>query len=175
MAAKKKTRPRRTREASAAFVRDPHDLPSVGVAVIAAALEVGPRRVRGLAEEGSIPRPAHGAYDLLACVIAHRAKTVGSPVDGDRARKMRAEADLAEMQLATERRELVPLAEAEAAIDRLASSYREAILAIASRFAHQFPELPAAERVGRLKAIAADLIAQLRARSLSAGEESSDA
>lgn len=98
----------------------------VDVATVAQALELSPRRVQQLVKQGWIPRESRGEYDLAACLNAYAAyleevegrKGVGGAIDGARARKVRAQAELRELELAVEVGELV---ETGAAIERQGS------------------------------------------------------
>lgn len=92
----------------------------VDVATVAQALELSPRRVQQLVSQGWIPRESRGKYDLADCLNAYAAyleevegrKGVGGAIDGARARKYRAQAELRELELAVEAGELVEKGEA---------------------------------------------------------------
>lgn len=77
-------------------------------AELAELLGVSARRVRQMAEIGTLERTERGRYELGASIRAlldHAAGT-GSELQKERTRKVRADADMAEMELALRRGEL---------------------------------------------------------------------
>lgn len=83
----------------------------------------------------------------------------------ERARKLRAEADRAELELARARGELVPVAEFTDALDDAFSRVRAKLLAVPTEHEHRFPELPVRERVKRLKAMVDAVLVDLEEAS----------
>lgn len=65
-------------------------------------LDVTPRRIRQLADEGTVIKAGPGEYELHASVLGYVRRTVSGDegYEADRARKMAADADLAEIQAA---------------------------------------------------------------------------
>jgi phage terminase Nu1 subunit (DNA packaging protein) len=114
----------------------------VEVGQVASLLNLTPRRVQQLAKEGVIPKAERGRYQIAGCVrgyIAFLQKTAetaqaraAQPVFVDlqkeRARKTAAEAELAEIEVAKARGEVVLVADYEAALgtvlDRLTARLR---------------------------------------------------
>lgn len=96
----------------------------VGVETVAHVLGLTTRRVQQLTSEGVFAKEGRGRYDLVSCVQAYvgfwqdkaEARSAAEHVDGSleesKARKMAAEAELAELQLARERGELVTVEDA---------------------------------------------------------------
>lgn len=106
---------------------------------LARILGLTPRRVNQLAEAGVFPRLPRGKYDLAQCVQAYIA-TVSNPRDGvdlaeAKRRKTAAEAELLELRLATERRELVTVDAVADIVAREYSTVRSRLLAMPSKLA----------------------------------------
>ena len=100
--------------------------PTYPLKTIAKLLKLTERRVQQLAKSGIIPRAAHGRYDLVASVqgyihyLQERAAgpaTVAGAIDYhvEKARKTRAEADIAEMDAAKRKGEAIDAAEVKRA------------------------------------------------------------
>lgn len=92
----------------------------VDVSTVAQALEVSPRRVQQLARQGWIPRESEGEYPLADSLTGYAAYKeevagrggVGGAIDRARARKVKAQAELREVELAVESGEAVERSEA---------------------------------------------------------------
>ncbi|HEX6925662.1 MAG TPA: terminase small subunit [Longimicrobiaceae bacterium] len=101
-----------------------------------------------------------------------------SPVEAEeRARKLRADADLAELRLAERRRQLVPAAEVEHEWDRICSVLRSRILAVRGRWAPRVLGLGTMpEATGVLDDLTRDLLSVLAAAAdeVEAGDEAED-
>jgi phage terminase Nu1 subunit (DNA packaging protein) len=86
------------------------------------------------------------AFDIRMSVrgwLAH--KTKEKPTDADRARRERAEADLAEAKAAKLKGELIPVAKAEATWTGICRDIRAGLLAVPSRVRARLPALTTAE------------------------------
>jgi phage terminase Nu1 subunit (DNA packaging protein) len=121
-------------------------LPIVGVAKLAAALNVDERRVQQLVHEG-LPHESHGRYDLVKCMLfyirylqnALAKKCVPGP-DGtylsereERVRLIRAKTDLKELLLAEKRHELVSRSDLERNLSDLVVDTRNQLMLVPAR------------------------------------------
>jgi len=115
--------------------------PTYPVKTIAALLRVTERRVQQLSKDGVIPKAERGRYDLVGSVqgyiayIQARAAPRGDDGDHDRidyhvekARKTKAEADMAEMEAAKMRGDLVDALQMKEALDLVISEVRAKLL-----------------------------------------------
>lgn len=93
--------------------------PTYPVATIAKLLMISERRVQQLAQEGAIPKAERGRYELASTVQGYirylqerSIRSDVSPIDYqvEKARLTKAQADLAELTLARERRDVVSVA-----------------------------------------------------------------
>lgn len=84
-------------------------------AQLAGILDVSARRVRQLAEVGTLERASPGRFELGASVRAllEHAAGNGSQLQRERTRKLKADADLAELELARRRGEVALISEFE--------------------------------------------------------------
>jgi phage terminase Nu1 subunit (DNA packaging protein) len=126
-------------------------MPTVDVTKVASALNLDERRVQQLVQEG-MPRAARGQYDPVKCLLwyvrylqnALEKKSVPTFDGGyvgereERVRLLRADADLREIELAKERRQLVAIQDVEKEMTDLVLTTKARILAIPPRLA---PEL----------------------------------
>lgn len=94
----------------------------ITVTALAKMLQITPRRVQQLADQGVIPRAGRGKYDLEAAVAGYVAfiqDRTPQPSDGqidyreEKARLTKAQADIAEIELAKARQEVAPVIEFE--------------------------------------------------------------
>jgi phage terminase Nu1 subunit (DNA packaging protein) len=123
----------------------------VGIKELAAILNLTPRRIQQLVEEG-FPKKLRGKYDLLKCARWYirylraviEKKEVPMP-DGafagerqEHVRLVRASADLREVELAREQSELLSVEDVEREMTNLIRTARAHVMAIAPRMA---PEL----------------------------------
>jgi phage terminase Nu1 subunit (DNA packaging protein) len=118
--------------------------PGQPLAVIARLLDLSERRVQQLSREGVIPKAERGEYDLVGAVrgyvaylrdLAVRAQA-GAPDFGlERARLIRAKADLAEMEADGRRGELLPAEAVEAAWTAVLARLRARLLVLPDRLA----------------------------------------
>lgn len=112
--------------------------PTYGVEIIARLLNLTPRRVQQLAKEGVIPKAARGKYSLAASVqgyvryLQDQLDRPGSEnkleLNAERARKTKAEADIAEMQAEKMRGELVDAEEMTELLDMVVQEVRSKLL-----------------------------------------------
>ena len=126
------------------------------VTVIARLLDLTERRVRQLADEGVIPRAGRGRYELVGAVRGYVRYLRDRVLKGDvgpadygleRARLVKARADLAEMEAAQRRGELLPAPEVTAAWTRIVVLMRARLLALPDKIAplvHEATTIPEA-------------------------------
>lgn len=114
----------------------------VDVGQVASLLNLTPRRVQQLAKEGVIPRPERGRYQIAGCVrgyIAFLQRALDTahakamqPMNVDltlqRSRKTAAEAELAEIDVARMRSEVVSVDQAEAVVVELLTNLRAQLI-----------------------------------------------
>jgi len=119
------------------------------VAVIARLLDLTERRVQQLARDGVIPPsvksgPERGRYDLVGAVrgyvrylreVATRSQTGVVDFGAERARLVKAKADLAEMDAGARRGDLLPAAEVEEAWIAVLARLRARLLVLPDRIA----------------------------------------
>lgn len=136
------------------------------LAVIAKLLDLSERRVQQLSREGIIPKATRGQYDLVGSVRGYvqylRDQAVsaqaGAPdYAAERARYIRARADLVEMDAAQRRGALIAVEDIEAAWVKVLVLLRTRILALPDRLA---PEVHAAGSLANTRNL---LSASLRA------------
>ena len=116
------------------------------LAVIAKLLDLSERRVQQLSREGVIPKATRGQYDLIGSVRGYvqylRDQAVsaqaGAPdYAAERARYIRARADLVEMEAAQRRGALITVEDIEAAWIKVLALLRTRVLALPDRLAPQ--------------------------------------
>jgi len=119
------------------------------IAVIARLLDLTERRVQQLARDGIIPAsartgPERGRYDLVGTVrgyvrylreLATRSQTGAADFGVERARLIKAKADLAEMDAAVRRGDLLPAAQVEGAWIAVLARLRARLLVLPDRLA----------------------------------------
>jgi phage terminase Nu1 subunit (DNA packaging protein) len=114
------------------------------IAVIARLLDLSERRVQQLSREGVIPKAERGQYDLVAAVrgyvaylrdLAVRAQSGAPDFGAERARLIKAKADLAEMEAEGRRGELLPAEAVEAAWTAVLARLRARLLVLPDRLA----------------------------------------
>jgi hypothetical protein len=114
------------------------------IAVIAGLLDLTERRVQQLVRQGVIPRGERGRYDLVGAVRGYvrflreqATRAQGGEVDfsAERARLIKAKADLAEMEAALRRGELVPAQRVEQAWTAVLARLRARLLVLPDRLA----------------------------------------
>ncbi len=114
-----------------------------GVSVIAEFLGLTVRRVQQLVAEGMLPRPARGKYNFIHCgqaYIAYLKKLAegrNKEVDAERARKVKLEADLAEIELRKEQGKLVDAIQAAKLWEKMIMAFRSRMLALPTKAAPQ--------------------------------------
>lgn len=123
---------------------------SYPVSTIAKLFGISERRVQQLAQEGMIPKPEKNQYELVGCVrsyinyLQQRAfgKGIG-PQDThlERARLLKAQADMAELDLAEKLGELVSVERVEADWLAMVSACRAKLLSIPTKSAYQVSNL----------------------------------
>jgi phage terminase Nu1 subunit (DNA packaging protein) len=121
---------------------------TVDVGKVASALNLDERRVQQLVKEG-MPRVSRGRYDPVKCMLWYvrylqgvlERSSVPTPDDGfseervERVRLLRAQADLREMELASLRSSVIPVADYERTLGALTQTIKAAVMAIAPRVA----------------------------------------
>lgn len=149
----------------------------VSTDVLAKALDVTPRRVRQLAQEGAFPRQAHGKWDLAKCLLSyvrHVQKELrgrnGTGEDGtnppaggltaERERRLRVQRERDEIRLAKERGTLIPIDTYRKELTEAFSTVRERLLAL-KRIAPDLEGLPRNLIEIRLDAAVRDVLASL--------------
>ena len=114
------------------------------IAVIAKLLDLSERRVQQLSREGVIPRAERGQYDLVGSVRGYvrylrdqaaKAQAGAPDYASERARFIRARADLAEMEAEERRGALIAAEEIEAAWIAVLALLRTRLLSLPDRLA----------------------------------------
>jgi Phage DNA packaging protein, Nu1 subunit of terminase len=116
--------------------------PTYGVEIIARLFNLTPRRVQQLAKDGVIPKAARGEYALAPAVrgyisfLQDRLENPGSEskisLNAERARKTKAEADIAEMEAAKRKGELI-------AADEVAEAWQIIMAEVRANLLHNVP------------------------------------
>jgi phage terminase Nu1 subunit (DNA packaging protein) len=121
------------------------------IGVIARLLDLSERRIQQLSREGVIPKAERGQYDLIGSVRGYvrylrdqalRAQAGAPDYAAERARFIRARADLAEMEAEEKRRSLIAVDEIEAAWIAVLALLRTRLLALPDRLAPQAFDQP---------------------------------
>ena len=116
------------------------------IGVIARLLDLSERRVQQLSREGVIPKAERGQYDLIGSVRGYvrylrdqalKAQAGAPDYAAERARFIRARADLAEMEADEKRRSLIAAEQIEAAWIAVLALLRTRLLALPDRLAPQ--------------------------------------
>lgn len=116
------------------------------IGVIAKLLDLSERRVQQLSREGVIPKAERGQYDLIGSVRGYvrylrdqalKAQAGAPDYSAERARFIRARADLAEMEAKEKRRSLIAADQVEAAWIAVLALLRTRLLALPDRLAPQ--------------------------------------
>lgn len=114
------------------------------IAVIAKLLDLSERRVQQLSRDGVIPKATRGQYDLIASVRGYvrylrdqaaKAQAGAPDYASERARFIRARADLAEMEAEEKRGSVIAAEDVEIAWIALLSLLRTRLLALPDRLA----------------------------------------
>lgn len=121
------------------------------IGVIARLLDLSERRVQQLSREGVIPKADRGQYDLIGSVRgyvrylrdqAQKAQAGAPDYTAERARFIRARADLAEMEAEERRHALIAADQIEAAWIAVLALLRTRLLALPDRLAPQAFDQP---------------------------------
>lgn len=116
------------------------------IGVIAKLLDLSERRVQQLGREGVIPKATRGQYDLVGSVRGYvrylrdqaaKAQAGAPDYAAERARFIRARADLAEMEAEEKRGSVIAAEEVEAAWIAVLAALRTRLLALPDRLAPQ--------------------------------------
>ena len=115
---------------------------TASVDTIAKLLDMTPRRVQQLANEGIIPKPKdRGQYEIVPCVVGY-IKHIEGMLNGEagdlaseKTRLTRAQADKTEIETARMKGELVSLADAERGWSALVGAFRAKMLTLPPRAA----------------------------------------
>lgn len=114
------------------------------IGVIAKLLDLSERRVQQLSREGVIPKATRGQYDLIGSVrgyviylrdLAVKAQAGAPDYAAERARFIRARADLAEMEAEARRGSVIAAEDVEAAWIAVLALLRTRLLALPDRLA----------------------------------------
>lgn len=146
---------------------------SISTATIAKLLDLSPRRIQQLVDEGVVPREQRGRFALIPAVRGYihflRERAVNASADADsigrhRSRKLKEEADQLEMKSAQMRGELLPRDEVHVAVTGTLALVRSRMLAIPSKRAPMLaPEMTPAEAQAILKSAIHEVLAELAA------------
>lgn len=118
--------------------------PSQPIGVIAKLLDLSERRVQQLSREGVIPKATRGQYDLIGSVRGYvrylrdqaaKAQAGAPDYASERARFIRARADLAEMEAEEKRGSVIGAEDVEAAWIAVLALLRTRLLALPDRLA----------------------------------------
>jgi phage terminase Nu1 subunit (DNA packaging protein) len=121
------------------------------IGVIAKLLDLSERRVQQLSREGVIPKAERGQYDLIGSVRGYvhylrdqavKAQAGAPDYMAERARFIRARADLSEMEAAQKRRSLIAADQIEAAWIAILALLRTRLLSLPDRLAPQAFDQP---------------------------------
>jgi phage terminase Nu1 subunit (DNA packaging protein) len=116
------------------------------IGVVARLLDLSERRVQQLSREGVIPKAERGHYDLIGSVRGYvrylrdqalKAQAGAPDYAAERARFIRARADLAEMEAEEKRRSLIAAEQIEASWIAVLALLRTRLLALPDRLAPQ--------------------------------------
>ena len=114
------------------------------ITVIARLLDLSERRVRQLSAEGVIPKAARGRYELVGAVRGYvrylrdlilKDEAGAADYGTERARLVKAKADLAEMEAARMRGDLLPAPEVAAAWTEIVALLRARLLVLPDKLA----------------------------------------
>jgi len=135
------------------------------VAVISKLLDLTPRRVQHLANEGVIPRAEKGRYELVPAVRGYirylRERAIGADALPDeaarasRARLIKAQAEAQEMENAKERGELLPVDLIEQTWTDMAGAFKSRVLSIPGKAA---PQVVACNSITEVKALLEQMV-----------------
>ena len=147
------------------------------IATVAKVLNLSERRVQQLVQEGILPKPEKGRYDLIACVRAYikylQERAYGrdaAPQDThlERARLLRAQADKTELEVAVLRGNLVPIEKVESDWMTIIMAARSRLLAIPSKTAFQIAALKDPHEIERfLKRLIYEALTELAQTEIS--------
>lgn len=121
------------------------------IGVIAKLLDLSERRVQQLSREGVIPKAERGQYDLIGSVRGYvrylrdqavKAQAGAPDYAAERARFIRARADLSEMEAEEKRRSLIAADQIEAAWIAVLALLRTRLLSLPDRLAPQAFDQP---------------------------------
>jgi phage terminase Nu1 subunit (DNA packaging protein) len=121
---------------------------TVDVGKVASALNLSRQRVQQLVKEG-LPREARGSYDAVKCMLWYVRYLQGllekrsdpTPDDGfsgervERVRLLRAQADLKEMELASQQSSVISVADYDRSLDVMIQTTKAVVMRIAPRAA----------------------------------------
>jgi phage terminase Nu1 subunit (DNA packaging protein) len=114
------------------------------IAAITKLLDISERRVRQLSAEGVIPKAARGRYELVGAVRGYirylrnlnlKGEVGAADYGIERARLVKARADLAEMEAAEKRGDLIPAPDVTAAWTEIVALMRAQLLALPDKIA----------------------------------------
>jgi len=121
------------------------------IGVIARLLDLSERRIQQLSREGVIPKAERGQYELIGSVRGYvrylrdqalKAQAGAPDYAAERARFIRARADLAEMEAEEKRHSLIAADQIEAALIAVLALLRTRLLALPDRLAPQLFDQP---------------------------------
>lgn len=146
---------------------------TVPLKTIARVCNITERRVNQLVKENVMPRHERGRYPFIRCITSYiqylQARVDGSgfkspDMEDSKSRKLAAEAEMAELELAKGRSEVITLADHLKVVDTLFDLLKTSLLAMPTRTA---PHLVTASDVKRIKTVLENDLDQLL-RDLSA-------
>ncbi|MDX9859313.1 MAG: terminase small subunit, Nu1 [Rhodospirillales bacterium] len=139
--------------------------------VLAKLLDISERRVRQLCAEGVIPKAARGRYEVVGAVrgyirylrdLALKGEVGAADYGLERARLVKARADLAEMEAAEKRDDLIPARDVTAAWTEIMALVRARLLALPDKIAPVVHETTSiAEARGVVRKAIHDVLAEI--------------
>lgn len=151
------------------------------IAVIARLLDLTERRVQQLSRDGVIPRAERGRYDLVGAVRGYvrylreqaaRAQSGAVDFGAERARLVKAKADLAEMEAEARRGDLLPASQVEEAWIAVLARLRSRLLVLPDRVAPLVrEETTIAGARSQIRAAIAEALAELASQPIVAGSD----
>ena len=151
------------------------------IAVIARLLDLTERRVQQLGRDGVIPKAERGRYDLVGSVRGYvrylreqavRAQSGAVDFGAERARLVKAKADLAEMDAEARRGDLLPAVQVEDAWIAMLARLRSRLLVLPDRIAplvHEEATIAGAR--SQIRAAIAEALTELAAQPIAAAPD----
>ena len=137
------------------------ELPQVSVGVLSKACNIDPARIQQLAKQGILAKVRHGHYDLVANMAAYIRYLQGLVGGGDKdahrekARLLAAQAEMAELNLAERREELVKVDDVRHLLTGIATSVRGVLIQLPTYCA---PLIPSEWPIAKVEAVLRDKV-----------------